>query len=708
MNTINARTMNVSYGSDSLGVFRDDSWDYILPDQTDTGALLIDDFQQSVCSVTYRQGWSGSCMSDNTQQLLPPPENVPENTVVKIQNRIFIDNQGFVDNMQCKTPISFDPQTRTVNFVSEDMVKVAPNSNDDNDHYMYNPAIYNQHYCRQPYRVFNSNQKNLEQQDIDCRKKFKYIHLGLKLNPIDDEQLCDGNQCVFFPDDPVPKDLKNFFRDETLFFSYVNIAPMYTVLFFPKMADVSITNNANQFSIETDSDIYKFESENSEDLVDIFYNITAGKITPETVAAIARVYENSCDNTNTCQLQLNTYTRDELFDVTYTKVIDIVDPIVNIKGNNIKLDVDDCTKINIHNDQTTISDLIFTGTGIGCETKSSIFVRSKNMQKLLLQNIDIQTGAKIFEVEKSQVRTVQLENCTTKNIVKGFLSDNKNIVVEELGCPLKGMDKYCFNQRGCNIKHTNWKDNGKRMHLFKLKPVPSIDGVKLNNYFKPGYKLENGKTMSRFNGKQEVCLVAKNGVLEEYVIQNDKTCTEFYYDEYHDRLQIKENPYFCFRARGYKRIIYGPCQGCDVGILTPRALDPCPDNLYQSKQFNETHCDTARGVRLCDPRCMIGGNYGNLTWTKIGVNYKSSCFKCSCIGSTINGYCQDNEVVNPGYNYDQGIILTEGNGYVGKIGSQLYLDREYTPSIYYQLTLTEVLCTGLSIVFITLFEIFKK
>jgi hypothetical protein len=74
---MNVRTMSVSYDdSSTLGVFRDTFGDIRLPDNNKEGALLIDDRQVSVCSVTKTTGWSGSCMSDNTQQLLPPPENV--------------------------------------------------------------------------------------------------------------------------------------------------------------------------------------------------------------------------------------------------------------------------------------------------------------------------------------------------------------------------------------------------------------------------------------------------------------------------------------------------------------------------------------------------------------------------------------------------------------------------------------------------------
>ena len=531
------------------------------------------------------------------------------------------------------------------------------------------------------------------------------MHLGLKLRPIDEEQLCNGTMCVFFPDDPVPKDLKKFFKDENLFFSYVNIAPMYDVLFFPKMADVSITNNANQFSIEEDSAMIKFQKKNIENLNKIYDHITAGQITTDTIAAIAQVYENSCDD-DTCQVQLNTYTRDQLFKVSYDKVINIVDSIVNIQGNGIELGSKLCTKIKIYNGETTISDFVIPGTG--CDTESAIFVQSKSMFQLHLNNIDIRDGSKIIEVKKSQIQNLQLNNCTTNSIVKGFFSENKNIIIEEKGCPLEGLDDFCFNGRGCNVKQTDWKDNGKKMHIFRLKPVPNIDGVKLDYYFNKGYQLQNGKTMSRFTGKNEVCLVVENGFLEEHVVETDKTCTEFYYDEYHDRLQVKENPYFCFRAKGHERIIFGPCEGCDIGILTPRSVGSCPNDLYQNKQFNETHCDTNRGVRLCDPRCMIGGNFGNLTWTKIGVNFKSSCFDCSCIESTIDGYCENGKVINPGYNYDQGIILTEGNEYIGKIGSQLYLDREYNPSVYYLLTLSEVIGVGISIIAIIVFEIFRK
>jgi hypothetical protein len=116
-NTMNVRTMSVSYDdSSTLGVFRDTFGDIRLPDNNKEGALLIDDRQVSVCSVTKTTGWSGSCMSDNTQQLLPPPENVAPNTVVQIQNKIFIDNFGFVDNQICKEPIDFDIGTNKVTF----------------------------------------------------------------------------------------------------------------------------------------------------------------------------------------------------------------------------------------------------------------------------------------------------------------------------------------------------------------------------------------------------------------------------------------------------------------------------------------------------------------------------------------------------------------------------------------------------------------
>tara|TARA_B100000963_G_scaffold348566_1_gene356379 strand:- start:952 stop:2892 length:1941 start_codon:yes stop_codon:yes gene_type:complete len=644
-------------------------------------------------------------MSDNTQQLLPPPENVPPNTVVQIQNKIFIDNFGFVDNKICKEPVDFSPETREVTFTDVAVVKIAKNSNDENNKYVYTPSIYNQHFCRQPYRQFSSNQWNLEQQDINCRKLWKYMHVGLKLRPIDEDQLCDGTMCIFFPDDPVPKDLKNFFKNENLFFSYVNIAPMYDVLFFPKMTDVSITNNANQFSIEDDSAMINFQTKNIDNLNKIYYHITAGQITTETIEAIAQVYENSCEN-DICQVQLNTYTRDQLFKVTYNKVIDIVDPIVNVQGNGIELSSKFCTKINIYNSETTISNFNIFGTG--CDSKSAIFVQSKSMLLLHLNDIHIYDESKIFEVKESQIQNFELNNCTTNGIVKGFLNNNKKIIIEEKGCPLKGLDDYCFNERGCNVKETNWTDNGKEIHVFRLKPTPNIDGVKLDNYFNKGYRLQNEKTMTRFNGKREVCLVINNGFLEERYVETDKTCTKFFYDTKHDRLHEDGNPYFCFRAKDERRIIYGPCEGCDIGILTPRDIGSCPNKLYQKKKFNETHCDTDRGVRLCDPRCMIGQNFEDLTWTKIGVNFKSSCFDCSCIEETLYGHCKNREVINPGYNYGEGIILTEGNEYIGKIGSQLYLDRQYNLSVFYLFTLSEFIAISVAILSIIIFNIFRK
>ena len=81
-----------------------------------------------------------------------------------------------------------------------------------------------------------------------------------------------------------------------------------------------------------------------------------------------------------------------------------------------------------------------------------------------------------------------------------------------------------------------------------------------------------------------------------------------------------------------------------------------------------------------------------------------SCFDCSCIKDTRYGYCENGEVINPGYNYGKGIILTEGNGYIGKIGSELYLDRQYKPSVYYTFSLSEVISVGVVILSIVIFN----
>ena len=245
------------------------------------------------------------------------------------------------------------------------------------------------------------------------------------------------------------------------------------------------------------------------------------------------------------------------------------------------------------------------------------------------------------------------------------------------------MGPFCFNERQCNIKHTNWTDNGKEMHNFRLHPYPNIDRINLRTYFNGYYDLINNKTMRRITKDHDVCLVVKDGFLTEAIYRSDESCTDFYYDYHYDRLHVRNNPYFCFRAKGYKKIIYGPCGGCDIGILTPLQLDPCPNNLQQLNQFNETHCNTRRGVRLCDPRCMRGPNFHDLTWTKIGVNYKSSCYDCSCIHETKWGECIDNILVNPGYYYFHNLILSFKNEYVAATGSYLYLSEDYKIDLIY-------------------------